>query len=79
MQRLVRLLPLAAVALCLSACAAELTSGNERGGLIAHVNGLNQDKAFKLAEAHCHKFGRVAQITSTDAIYNRARFVCVNL
>ena len=58
-------------------CSPQVIASNERGGIISHVTGLTQADAFKLANDHCHKFGRVAQVTNTDVIYNRMTFACV--
>lgn len=66
------------VVLGLQGCATpQIASANERGGIVKFANGTNEDAAFKLADAYCHQHGRVAQITGTDAIYNRIMFACV--
>lgn len=64
--------------LVLQACSSPaLMSGNERGGIVSHANGTNQATAFTIADAHCHQFGRVAQVTGMDVLYNRLMFACV--
>ena len=69
---------LALVALGLQGCASPgLMSGNERGGIVEHANGTNEAAAFTVADAHCHQYGRVAQVTGMDVLYNRMMFSCV--
>ena len=55
-----RLLVLAGLVV-LSGCAPSLIAGNERGGRISS-NNFAKARAFELADAHCHKFGRVARM-----------------
>ncbi len=51
----------------LSACAPGLTGANERGGIVTdYTGGFEQGEAFKTADAHCRRYGRVARI-SEDA------------
>lgn len=65
-------------ALLLAGCATpEITSSNERGGVISYANGTNETAAFKLADSNCREHGRVAQITGTDVLYNKILFACV--
>jgi hypothetical protein len=52
----------------LSGCGPETVAANERGGV---VTGLTEDSALPLANAHCHKFGRVAQVTGVNYDYTR--------
>jgi hypothetical protein len=33
--------------------------------------------AFTIADAHCQKFGRAAQVSGLDVIYSRLIFNCV--
>jgi hypothetical protein len=56
----------------LSGCGPELVA-NERGGIVSG----SKASAFSLADAHCHKFGRVAQVTVIESDYNRYAFACV--
>jgi uncharacterized lipoprotein YajG len=78
MNRLWASLCVGLAALLLQACAApRLTSGNERGGIISQANGTNETAAFSVADAHCHQFGRVAQVTGMDVLYNKMMFACV--
>jgi hypothetical protein len=62
---------------CLQSCAPQVIASNERGGIISHVNGASQADAFALADSHCQKYGRVAQVTGMDIVYNRLMFACV--
>ena len=63
----------------LAGCASPaLTSGNERGGIISQANGTNETAAFNVADTHCHQFGRVAQVTGMDVLYNKMMFACVS-
>jgi hypothetical protein len=57
--------------LLLAACAPE------RGGIVTHATGLQQSDAFKVANEHCQKFGRVARISGTDVLDNTMTFDCV--
>jgi len=52
-------------------------AGNERGGIVSQTNGTNEATGFALADAYCHRYGRVAQITGMDVLYNRMMFACV--
>lgn len=54
-----------------------LTAENERGGIISHVSGLDRDKAFKLADDSCHKYGRVARISGTNTLDSTMTYDCV--
>jgi hypothetical protein len=60
----------------LSGCTS-IEGANERGGTISHVIGLTTQEAFKKADAHCHKYGRVAQISGTDTLASTMTFNCV--
>ena len=62
--------------LVLAGCSS-LTAANERGGVISHVSGLDRDKAFKLADDHCHKYGRVARISGENGLDGTMTFDCV--
>jgi len=50
------------VVLALVGCAPSLIAGNERGGRISS-NNFAKTRSFELADAHCHKFGRVARLS----------------
>ena len=64
--------------LLLAACAPSLEGANERGGIIRHTQaGLNMGAAFTMANDHCQKYGRVAQITGTDGWTDTVSFNCV--
>lgn len=66
------------LALGLAGCVSpEVMSGNDRGGIVKFANGTNEAEAFTVADTYCRKRGRVAQVTGTDAIYNRILFACV--
>jgi len=56
----------------LSGCGPQLIAANERGGIVS-----GPTSGFPLADAHCHKFGRVAQVTGMESDYNRFSFACV--
>lgn len=62
--------------LALGGCSS-LTAANERGGILSHVTGFDRDKAFKMADDHCHKYGRVARISGTNELDNSMTFDCV--
>ena len=51
--------------------------GNERGGIVEHVTGATEAKAFSIADAHCHEYGRVARVSGLDFVYNRLMFDCI--
>lgn len=77
MKQKVSVAPLG-LAVCLSGCASpELTYWNERGGILSNANGTNEAAAYKVADYHCRMYGRVAQITKTDIVYNKINFACV--
>ncbi len=63
-----RVLFLTGCLLILCGCAPELTAGNQAGGAVNNVRsgeGLyssNMAEALALADAHCHKYGKVARI-----------------
>ena len=62
----------------LAACAPSLEGANERGGIIRHTQaGTNIGAVFALANDHCQKYGRVAQITGTDGWTDTVSFACV--
>ncbi len=63
--------------LSLAACAPTLKGANERGGIIDHVSGLTRETAFKMADGHCRKYGRVARISGQDALQSNMTFDCV--
>lgn len=65
------------IAFGLQACQAGLLTGNERGGIVEHVTGMTEAAAFKIADDHCHKFGRVARVSGLDVVFNRLMFDCV--
>ena len=67
---------LVGILLAVSGCSS-LSAANERGGVISHVSGWDRDKAFKLADDHCHKYGRVARVSGTDALDGTMTFDCV--
>jgi len=70
--------PLAVIAaITLQGCAPELMAANERGGIVRRGTGNNEGPAFALADAHCHKFGRAAQVTGINILENRLAFACV--
>jgi hypothetical protein len=62
-----------AILITLSGCGPELVAANERGGIVSGP----KTSGFSLADAHCHKFGRVAQVTGMESDYNRFAFACV--
>jgi hypothetical protein len=52
--------------LILAGCGPSLEAGNDRGGIITGKSMLSGHAAgFKIAEKHCKKYGRKAEITST--------------
>tara|TARA_R110000868_G_scaffold44407_2_gene148369 strand:- start:217 stop:441 length:225 start_codon:yes stop_codon:yes gene_type:complete len=63
--------------LLLAGCAPKLSVANERGGIVDHVSGLTRNSAFKLADNHCRKFGRVARISGQDALQSNFSFDCI--
>jgi hypothetical protein len=65
---------LVVAALGLSACAATV-QGNSAGG-IARVS-LMQSEAFKAANAHCEKFGKIARISGNNDFEGTMTFDCV--
>jgi hypothetical protein len=71
----------ALAALVLTGCAADpkLIAGNEAGGLVNHaVYGSEQsERAFAIADAHCHQYGRVARISGRDERGETMSFDCV--
>jgi hypothetical protein len=72
---MLKLLPLF---LLLSGCAAHVTGSNERGGMIHMGLGPGKRaKAFKLADAECHKHGRVAQVRSHSELDDSLTYECV--
>jgi hypothetical protein len=53
-----------------------LTGANERGGIVTdYTGGFEQGEAFKTADAHCRRYGRVARITGTPG--DQMTFDCV--
>lgn len=65
---------LIALAFGLSGCAATV-QGNAAGG-IARV-GLMQSEAFKAANTHCEKFGKIARISGNNDFEGSMTFDCV--
>jgi hypothetical protein len=63
----------------LTGCTPSLIAGNEAGGMVSHGDSLQADKAFAVADAHCHQFGKVARISSQDIWNNTMTFDCVKL
>ena len=74
---LLRSVCLAVGLLTVAGCAPSLTAGNERGGVVDHVIGLDRDQAFAIADAHCRKYGRVARISGQDTLASTLTFDCV--
>ena len=63
--------------LLLVGCAPSLNAANERGGIVDHVSGLTRASAFKLADDHCRRFGRVARISGQNALESNFSFDCI--
>ena len=65
--------------LTLSSCAPTLDAANERGGVVRHTQaGTNMQGVLAIADQHCRKYGRVAQITGTDVLWSdTVTFNCV--
>jgi len=61
----------------LASCAPTIVGGNERGGDIEHVIGLTKADAFRKAEEHCKKYGRVARVSQYDVLGSSLTFDCV--
>jgi len=61
-------------ALALSGCAATV-HGTAAGGVVQA--GLLQSEAFKAANAHCDKFGKIVRITQTSILQDSMTFDCV--
>jgi len=68
-------------AVVLTGCAADpkLVAGNEAGGLVTHaVYGSEQpERAFAVADAHCHQYGKIARISGRNEPTETMSFDCV--
>jgi hypothetical protein len=79
MRHVATLSVLAAVVLAGCAADPKLIAGNEAGGLVNHaVYGSEQpERAFAIADAHCHQYGKVARISGRDEPSETMSFDCV--
>lgn len=65
------------VAFSLGACASTVALSNSRGGIIqAGFTPNGWQTAFRIADAECHKYGRVAVVQSKNLIDNTMRYEC---
>lgn len=65
------------LALVLASCAPSLTMANEAGGTVNQAGSMGNDRAFKLAEDHCAKYGKTAKVVSKTVLVKSMRFECV--
>ena len=54
-----------------------LTGADQDGGTVNLVTEFSHDSAVAKANAHCHKYNRVAQVIGTDPASNTLTFSCV--
>ncbi len=59
--------------LFLAACAE--VAGNDVSGTVA--NSMSASEAFRMAEAHCTKFGKKARVTQSNPYQGSMTFDCV--
>ena len=72
-MRIAALLLAAALAGC--SYTTTLSDADENGGTIDMVTQLNRDSAVEKANEHCHRYNRVARVT-TDPQSNSLTFIC---
>jgi hypothetical protein len=61
----------------LASCAPDLVAGNEAGGMVSRATGMQADKAFAVADAHCRQYGKVARVSGQNIWNNTMSFDCV--
>lgn len=66
------------ICLALAGCAPNLAGGNAAGGVINYADAGNEAKTFKLAEAECAKYGKLARMTGSEWVMSTARYECVD-